>query len=310
MSPATGQPHRQLCQYLFFARPACCIVLPSAMLGPTCRQGELKPEGVPVSAAQQILAAIGAATRQRLAFPLQAAALFWGVLSEGVRPSTWQRTVCDGVRISLTAIVLSSLATVAVTAVIVGVGLVFAPLDWLRPTGEWSSTGRILVLILFHQIAPLLVGIILLGRSGIEMTAEFAALLAEGKTTAPCGEEIDIFRDLVLPRAVALALAAFTLGTVFILIALLSGYAGASVTQEAQASVMGFLSKVLRVMSSADLAAVSVKFLMIGLVVAVSCSITGLDIRGHERPTSVLPRAFTRGVTSILLVTIVLSIVL
>lgn len=263
-----------------------------------------------MSAAQQVLAAIGAATRQRFAFPLQAAALFWGVLSEGVRPSTWQRTVRDAFRDSLSDIVVSSLATVAVTAVIVGVGLVFAPLDWLRSTGEWSSTGRILVMVLFRQIAPLLVGIILLGRSGMEMAAEFAALLAEGKIAVLRAEGIDIFRNLVLPRAVALALAAFTLGTFFLLIALLSGYAAASVTEEAQASVTGFLSKVLRAMSSAGLAGVPVKFLIIGLMVAVTCSITGLEIRGYGRPISVLPRAFTRGVTSILLVTIVLSTML
>ena len=64
-------------------------------------------EGADMSSAQQFLAAIGAAVRRRFVFALQIAALHWGVLSEGARPSTWQRPVRNAFRASLTNIVAS-----------------------------------------------------------------------------------------------------------------------------------------------------------------------------------------------------------
>ena len=263
-----------------------------------------------MSSAQRFLAATGAAVRRQFTFPLQVAALLWGVLSEGVRPSTWRRPVRSAFRAALTNIVASSLATVAVTAVIVGIGLVFAPMYELRSLGEWVLTGRILILALFRHITPLLVGIVLLGRSGIPMVAEFDALLAEGETDTVPAEGIDIFQSLVLPRAFAFAVAAFTLGIVFLLLALLSGYAAASLAEVARASLTGFLGDVLHALSPGALVGVTAKLLIIGLVVALACALTGLAPRSGERLVSLLARAFTRGVTAILLVSIVLSVIM
>lgn len=260
-----------------------------------------------MSAAVRVLAAIGAATRRRASFPLQAASLFWGVISEGVRPSTWRRSVRAAFRAALTRIIAGTLGTLAVTAVIVGIGIVFEALYWLRTAAQEASTGRILVTVLFREIAPLLVGIILLGRSGTATVAEVGALLAEDEVAIMRAEGIDAFRFLVLPRALAYAVSAFSLGMVFLLLALLSGYVTATATGVSHASVFGFFGNVLRAMSPADLAVVPAKLLLIGLLVGLACCVTALGTRGHEGPVRLLPRAFTRGVTSILLVTIVLS---
>ncbi|HKM61499.1 MAG TPA: ABC transporter permease [Acidisphaera sp.] len=250
---------------------------------------------------------IGAATRRRIAFPLRAAALFWGVVTESVRPSTWRRTVRSAFRGALTRIVAGALGTVAVAAVIAGLGLVFEALYWLRTAAEEAAAGRILVTVLFREIAPLLVGIILLGRNGTATVAELGGLLAEDEVAILQAEGIDPFQFLVLPRVLAFAVAAFTLGTVFLLLALLSGYTTGTATGVAHASVFGFFGNVLRTMSPADLAVVPAKLLLIGSLVGLTCCATALGPRGHEGPARLLPRAFTRGVTSILMVTIALS---
>jgi hypothetical protein len=91
---------------------------------------------------------------------------------------------------------------------------------------------------------------------------------------------------------------------------LLSAYAVASLAEVAQAPVIGFLGNVLRAMSPADLLTVATKLLMIGMLVALASAVTGLSPGGREGLVSVLARTFTRGVTSILVVTIVLSVVL
>ena len=113
-----------------------------------------------------LLGAIGAEARGRSSYVLQLAALLWGVLREGALPSTWRRTLRADFRTILTRVVGGSLGTIAVTAFIVGLGLVFEALYWLRTAGQQDQIGRILVIVLFREITPLLVGIILLGRGG------------------------------------------------------------------------------------------------------------------------------------------------
>jgi len=256
------------------------------------------------------LAVIGAATRAYASFLLQLAALLWGVVREGVWPSTWRRTMRAGFRATLTRTVGGSLGTIAVTALIVGLGLVFEALYWLRTAGQEEQIGHILVVVLFREITPLLVGVILLGRGGTAAVAELGMLKAEGEVAILRAEGIDIFQYLVLPRAAAFALASFTLGVLFVLISLISGFVTGSLAGVVNTSIFGFLDNVLRAMSIVDMAIFPAKLLLIGLVVALACCITGLAARESDTPSSLLPRGFTRGVTGILTVTLLLSAII
>lgn len=256
------------------------------------------------------LAVIGAATRAYAAFLLQLSALLWGVVREGVWPSTWRRTMRAGFRATLTRVVGGSLGTIVVTALIVGLGLVFEAIYWLRTAGQEQQIGHILVIVLFREIAPLLVGIILLGRGGTAAVAELGMLKAEGEVAILRAEGIDIFQYLVLPRAVAFALAGFTLGVLFILISLISGFVTGSLAGVVNTSVFGFLDNVLRAMTIADMAIFPAKLLLIGLVVALACCVTGLAAREADTPSTLLPRGFTRGVTGVLTVTLLLSAII
>jgi phospholipid/cholesterol/gamma-HCH transport system permease protein len=111
----------------------------------------------------------------------------------------------------------------------------------------------------------------------------------------------------VFPRAVAFALAAFTLGILFVLIALISGFVTGSVVAVVNGSIFGFFDNVLRATTAADLAIFPAKLLLIGLMVALACCATGLAARETDAVSTLLPRGFTRGVTVILAVTLLLS---
>jgi len=254
-----------------------------------------------------VLAPIGAEARKRSSYVLQLAALFWGVMREGVWPSTWRRTLRASFRTTLTHTVGGSLGTIAVTALIVGLGLVFELFYWLRTAGQEEQIGRILVVVLFREITPLLVGIILLGRAGTAAIAELGVLTADGEVAILRAEGVDIFDYLVLPRAVAFALSGFTLGVVFVLLALIGGFVTGSFAGVVNTSIFGFLDNVLRAMTIRDLAIFPAKLLLIGLVVALSSCVTGLGAQEADTPSSLLPRGFTRGVTGILTVTLLLS---
>jgi phospholipid/cholesterol/gamma-HCH transport system permease protein len=254
-----------------------------------------------------VLGIIGAEARGRSSFVLQLAALSWGVLREGVRPSTWRRTLRADFRTTLTRAVGGSLGTIGVTALIVGLGLVFEALYWLRTAGQEEQVGRILVVVLFREITPLLVGIILLGRGGMAAVAELGMLTAEGEVGVLCAEGIDIFDAIVLPRAVSFALGAFTLGVVFVLICLICGFVAGSLSGVVNTSIFGFLDNVLRAMTVRDLVIFPAKLVLIGLVVALTCCVTGLGAQEADSPANLLPRGFTRGVTGILAITLLLS---
>jgi phospholipid/cholesterol/gamma-HCH transport system permease protein len=254
-----------------------------------------------------VLGIIGAEARGRSSYVLQLAALFWGVMREGLLPSTWRRSVRDGFRTTLTRTVGGSLGTVAVTAFIVGLGLVFEALYWLRTAGQEEEIGRILVIVLFREITPLLVGIILLGRAGTAAVAELGTLTAQGEILILRAEGIDSFDYLVLPRAVSFALGAFTLGVVFVTLSLISGFVAGRLAGVVTASIFTFLDNVLRAMTMRDLAIFPAKLLLIGLVVALSSCVTGLGAQEADTPSSLLPRGFTRGVTGIMAVTLLLS---
>lgn len=260
--------------------------------------------------ARRRLAAIGAAVRGRLSFTLQLASLLWGVLREGSRTATWRRTVRRAFRTTLTRIVGGSLGTIAVTGLVVGVGLVFEALYWLRTAGQEAQIGRILVVVLIREITPLLIGIILLGRGGTAIVAELGMLRAEGEVAILRAEGLDLFDLVVLPRAAAFALASFTLGAVFVSLALVSGFVTASLAGVMSQSIAGFLDTVLRAMSIRDLALFPIKLLLIGLVVALACCATGLAARETDGPSTLLPRGFTRGITGILFVTVSVSALL
>ena len=259
---------------------------------------------------RRILGRIGATVRGRLSFTLQLAALIWGVLRESAQAGTWRRTVRGNFRRTLTTVVGGSLGTIVVTGVVVGLGLVFEALYWLRTAGQESQAGSILVLVLIREVTPLLIGMIMLGRAGLATVAELSMLQAEGEVGVMRAEGLDIFQLLVLPRAMAFAVGAFTLGVLFVLLALVSGFLTGSLTGVVNVSIFLFLDDVLRAMSVQDLVVFPLKLLLIGLVIAGVCCLTGLAARPHEGASMVMPRGFTRGITSILAVTVGFSVLL
>ncbi len=123
-------------------------------------------------------------------------------------------------------------------------------------------------------------------------------------------EGLDIFQFLVLPRAASFAVGSFTLGILFIVLTLLSGFMTGSALGAVSRSFLGFLDNVLRAMTFADLAILPVKLLLIGTTVALVCCATGLGARESEPPGLLLPRGFTRGIIGVLLVSLLLSALL
>jgi phospholipid/cholesterol/gamma-HCH transport system permease protein len=257
---------------------------------------------------RRALAHIGRATRRHTFFILYVASLSFGVVRAALRRKSWRRTVRAEFRRSLRQAIAGGLSPTLVTAALVGLGMVYQALYWLSEAGQEGLIGAVLVTVLVRSVAPMLVGLVLLGRSGMVTLAEIAALTAGGQVRALEAQGLDPFLLLVLPRACALALASFTLGFMFVVSALLSGFIAGSLLGAVRISLWSMLDSVALAMRAADFAVFPAKMVVIGLLVALTACLTGFEAAPRSDPARLLPSGFVRGVLAVLFASIALSL--
>ncbi len=254
------------------------------------------------------LASVGQFTRVRLGFLLILAAASWGVLQEAVRPMSWRRTVRHEFVLTMRQATAGGLATIMVTAALAGIAMVYEALYWLGVAGEAQLTGSVLVTVLVRELMPLLVGMILLGRSGMLTVTELGMLRIGGQIRTLTAQGIDPFLLLVLPRTLAFALSSFTLGILFAATALVSGYIVSSAFGSLQDSLWDFLDKVVSAMTVNDYMLVPAKLLVTGFLVGLSSCLTGLTATADDDLARLLPRGFVHGILVVMITNILLTL--
>jgi len=259
-------------------------------------------------AARRVLAVIGRVVRIRASFLLMLGAMSWGVLLEAGRPRSWRRTVRAEFRRTLRQAAGGGLATALVTAGLTGLALVAQALYWLGLTGQGELEGSLIVTVLVRELAPLLTGMVLLGRSGTVTVTELGLLRLGGQMNVMAAQGLDPFLLLVLPRTLAFALTSFTLGMFFVLGALVTGFVANSLLGAVQESLWTFFDHVLSSMRRVDFAMFPLKMLLIGALVALTACITGLTARPGDDAAVLLPRGFVRGVLAIMVASLAFSL--
>jgi phospholipid/cholesterol/gamma-HCH transport system permease protein len=261
----------------------------------------------PSLSVRRAVARLGRGVRARTRFVLLVSALAFAVLREALRRDNWRRTVrAEFLRI-LRQAVGGGLAPTLITGGLVGLAMVSQTLYWLAGAGQAELIGSVLVTVIVRELTPLFVGFILLGRSGMVTLSETATLRRGGQVEALAAQGLDPFLFLVLPRAWALAISAFTLAVILVPVALVTGFAAGSLLGAVETTIWSFLDGVLRAMHTADFAVFPAKMVVIGLLVALTAVLTGLDAGAGENAARVLPRGFMRGTLAILVVSITLS---
>jgi phospholipid/cholesterol/gamma-HCH transport system permease protein len=259
----------------------------------------------------RLLERLGAPPRRGAQVALAAAALALGIVVEGVHPATWRHTtVRDEFKRELRLSLLGGLLTVLVTGVIVGLGAVYQAISWLAFIGQEGLAGRILVTVLVRETAPVLVGLILLGRSGTVTVVEFGAIKASGQLRLLEAQGVDPFTLLVLPRVLALAVAGFTLGVIFLLVAVATGWMAAEFLGLLRSGQVDFLDNIVAATDRRDFAILAAKLTLTGALVALTSAITGMSATPRDTPSYLLPRGFVRGLTAVLVTSFLLTVTL
>jgi phospholipid/cholesterol/gamma-HCH transport system permease protein len=219
------------------------------------------------------------------------------------RRGTWRPPVRLEFWRMLNEVTVRSLPTTAATGLLIGFALVSQAVYWLAQTGTTGVIGPVIVVLLVREFTPILVGLILFGRSGTATLIELGEARTRGWLRLLEIQGLDPLQLLVIPRAFAFAIGGFCLATVLLLITLGTGYLVAHALGLVSYSSWDFFDLVLRAMKVNDFIFPPLKCVTIGFVVGLVCCTTGLGRRDEaDELQRLVPRGFVRSALAIFVV--------
>ena len=260
---------------------------------------------------RRFFAAIGVGAielwRQPIHFLSDAIAVIW----QARRPITWRRPIRAEFMRQCYQVGTRALPFIVVSGIFVGFGIVAQALHWLKVFGGTALFGGFLSVVLVREIAPVLVGLIVIGRSGSVIVAELGTMKAEGQVHMLDAQGIDPFLYLVVPRVLALSICMFCLTVAFVAVALMAGFVSGTQLGLTQFTFLDFIHRALGSMGRQEYVLIAAKTLTIGFAVGlISCN-EALALSGSPVDVlDILPRSFAKSVLATLVISVVLTVLL
>ena len=258
---------------------------------------------------RRLLAGIGLWAIDLWQGPVQFISDAVAVIRQSCRPITWRRSIRSEFMRQCYQVGAQALPFILVSGIFVGFGLVAQAFHWLKVLGSTGLFGGVITTILVREIAPVLVGLIVIGRSGSTLLVELGSMKTEGQFHMLDAQGIDPFLYLVVPRVLAFCVCMFLLTTAFVTVAMLAGFLSGMLVGITQPHFFDFLNRAIGSMSRQTYLLFTLKTITIGFVVAlISCkmalSITGVSARVLD----IMPRGFAKSALATLIVSIALTI--
>lgn len=264
-----------------------------------------------VGAARRLLGAIGRPVVSLAGWVLAAAGMAVALIAEAAKPVAWRAPVKAQFMQTMVQAGVGGIRATLLSGVLFGIVMVLQAAYWLRAAGQVDLVGKILVLLLIREIAPVIMGLILVGRSASAMMIELCLLRSGGQLRMLAAQGIEPFRFLVMPRVVALALSQFALTIVFVVTTLLLGHLFGTALGVTERSLFAFLDAVLGAMTPNDFVLVPLKSLTIGLAIGIVSALAVFDVDDDRlRIQDLIARGFAAAVVAVFLVSGLLSVLL
>jgi phospholipid/cholesterol/gamma-HCH transport system permease protein len=148
----------------------------------------------------------------------------------------------------------------------------------------------LLVAVVARELGPLFANFVLIVRGGSVIATELGLMKVGGEVRVLEAQGIEPLLFLVMPRVLAMAVSAFCLTAIFVLVAFGSGYGFGAVIGQGNADPSVFLNGVFRAVHAHDGLAVLLKCLLSALLTGVICCTEGLidGMKAGGRATSLL----------------------
>ena len=260
---------------------------------------------------RRLLAAIGKWTIGLWHWPVQFISDAVAVIWQSCRPVTWRHSIRTEFMRQCYQVGARALPFILVSGIFVGFGIVAQSLHWLKVFGSTALYGGFLSAVLVREIAPVLVGLIVIGRSGSTLLVELGTMKTEGQVDMLDAQGIDPFLYLVVPRVLAFCVCMFSLTTAFVAVALLAGFASGTLIGMIQYTFFDFINRAIGSMHWQNYLLFTLKTVVIGFVVALISCKTALSLNGVSADVlEIMPRGFAKSALATLIISVALTIIL
>lgn len=262
-----------------------------------------------MSGSRRLLARIGLWAKGFSRWPGQFVSDAVAVIWQSCRPITWRRSIRTEFIRQCYQVGAQALPFILVSGIFVGFGLVAQAFHWLKVFGSTALFGGVMSTVLVREIAPVLVGLIVIGRSGATLLVELGTMKTEGQVHMLDAQGIDPFLYLVVPRVLAFCVCMFSLTTAFVAVALIGGFFSGVLVGITQFHFFDFLNRAIGSMSWQTYALFTLKTVSIGFVVALITCKMALSLSGvSARVLDIMPRGFAKSALATLIISVALTI--
>ncbi len=200
------------------------------------------------------------------------------------------------VRMQVRFTALDALPLTLITALLLGGITLLQVFGQLSSYGAESYLSQLLAKLVIRELGPLLVGVIVIGRSGTAIAAEMASMKLGGEVDALVAMGVNPLQYLLVTRMLGGILSVFCLIVYFDAMALLGGFLLA--WSRLPLSFPAFLTALREVIGAPELTITFLKAVVFGGAIPLLCASYGLRVK-HS--TTEIPQAVTRAAVASLL---------
>jgi phospholipid/cholesterol/gamma-HCH transport system permease protein len=262
-----------------------------------------------IGACSKLLAGVGSFAREQWRELQYLAAVLGTTLFLSVQPRRWRRTVRGVCAHQLLLSGVESVPFVFILAGLVGISVVVQLDIWTGKLGQSQTLGQLLVLIVARELAPLFANCVLIVRAGSAIATELGIMKVSGEVRVLEAQGIEPLVYLVMPRVLAMAVSAFCLTVIFVLVAFASGYGFGVFIGQANSDPAVFFNSLFRAVHLFDAIGFLVKCLLPALLTAVICCTEGLSVEGGATAVPLATkRALARALGALFITSAVVSL--
>jgi phospholipid/cholesterol/gamma-HCH transport system permease protein len=239
---------------------------------------------------ERLACSLGAKVRHAFALLGSVSWLLGLCAQSGLRLSREQlRVVWEITRTQIRFTALDALPLCVLTALLLGGITLLQVFGQLSAFGAERHISQILAQLVIRELGPLMVGILVISRSGTAMATEMASRKLSGELDALYVNGVDPIQYLLVPRLLGGVISVFALVIVFDTVALLGGFLVAWL--RLPISFTFFLGALGEAIGRQELTATFLKCLVFGTTIPLVCTSFGLRVK---RSTTEIPQAVTK----------------
>lgn len=246
-----------------------------------------------LNAALGICAQVGENAREQYRKLLQTAAIMSAALIAALRPAYWRRSMRNSFAREVVSSGVEAIGIVAFLAFALGILLVVQYQVWLGRVTESVMLGQLMVAVIVRELAPILVTLVVIARSGGTMAAALALVHVTGEDRVAEAQGLDPLDYFVIPRVLALTLSVFCLTLIFVACSFLSVYLFGQWINAKTGPFWEFSQSTVSAVAVADIMNLAFKSTVPALLIGCICCAEGL---GAGDTIAEVPRASRVGV--------------